>query len=130
MHEDEELNMSESKRSALIAGAQGVIGRATAEHFSSPGHQGLWVVPTATGGDTECRADQCRSTLARRCGSRDRAFERCHPHRLRCVCREGHAGRTQCGQCIPSGESAGCCGEKFSWSSSCNSLPRRQSIWL
>jgi hypothetical protein len=27
--------MSESKRSVLIAGAQGVIGRATAEHFSS-----------------------------------------------------------------------------------------------
>src|SRR5260370_19083143 len=35
MHEDEELNMSESKRSVLIAGAQGVIGRAAAEHFSS-----------------------------------------------------------------------------------------------
>lgn len=87
--------MSESKGAVLVAGAQGVIGRAAAEHFSSlPGTKVYGLSrrqPEEIPGIVPIDVDLLSPEDVERA---NRALERCDPHRLRCVCGEGFAGRT------------------------------------
>lgn len=56
--------MTQSKRSVLVAGAQGVIGRAVGRTLQfSPRDYGLWAVPTVTGGDDQATVSPHASSV-------------------------------------------------------------------